>query len=229
MPRMRPVLFDLDGTLLTAHGAGRTAVEAALSDALGQPVSSEGVSFSGKTDLQILREVLGRNDLRGLDLDDLVRATGEAYRQLMLDAMRPGAATALAGAEETVDAVAAAGHRMGVLTGNIEPCAYAKLEAAGLGGRFRWGAFGSDDEDRNALPLHAARRYAAHYGERIDAAAFVLVGDTPRDIECARGVGAAVVAVATGRFSRDDLAAYNPDLVLDSLEDAGTLLAFLRG
>lgn len=226
---MRPVLFDLDGTLLTAHGAGRTAVEAALSDALGRSVSSEGVSFSGKTDLQILREVLGRHDHNGHDLDDLVRATGEVYRRLMLEAMQPGAATALPGAGAAVEAVEAAGHRMGVLTGNIEPCAYAKLEAAGLGGRFSWGAFGSDDEQRNALPAHAARRYAARYGEALDASAFVLVGDTPLDIACARGSGAAVVAVATGRYDRDALAEHEPDLLLDTLEDPEPLLAFLRG
>ena len=225
---MRPVLFDLDGTLLTAHGAGRQAVESALSDALGRPVSSEGVSFSGKTDLQILREVLALQALDGHDLDDLVRACGTAYEGLMLAAMCPGAASALPGAEAAVQAVADAGHRMGVLTGNIESCAYAKLDAAGLGGRFAWGAFGSDDEDRDRLPAHAARRYAAHYGEAVGADAFVLVGDTPRDIACARAAGAAVVAVATGRYSRDALAAHAPDLVLDSLEDARPLLAFLR-
>src|SRR5690606_32166166 len=113
---------------------------------------------------------------------------------------------------------------LGLLTGNLQPMAYLKLGRIGLGDFFPFGAFGSDHEDRNCLPEVALARAEAHTGRRYAGKDVVVIGDTPRDIECGNAVGAFTVAVATGHYDRDALASHAPDLLLDTLEGADRLL-----
>jgi phosphoglycolate phosphatase-like HAD superfamily hydrolase len=104
-----------------------------------------------------------------------------------------------------------------MLTGNLEPLAYAKVGRIGLGeSELPFGAFGSDDADRNALPAVAARRASERYGREVTTAELVVIGDTPRDIACARAAGSRVVAVTTGRYDARQLR--EADVVLDTLE-----------
>ena len=210
---MPVLLFDIDGTLYDGHGIGRTAVEATLAARAGRPVDSSAVPFSGRTDPQIFRALLAEMDLDEEHLDGALAA----YRDDMV-ARLPGArATAIPGAAEAVRRLAGAGLPVGLLTGNLEAVAYLKVEAIGLGrALFPFGAYGSDREDRNALPLVAAERAAAHLGRPVSHRELVVVGDTPLDVACARAVGAAAVAVTTGRFGADELA--DADLVLHSLD-----------
>lgn len=106
---------------------------------------------------------------------------------------------------------------MGLLTGNLEPLAYLKIERINLTAtELPFGAFGSDHADRNALPLVAAERASARYGRTVAPEELVIIGDTPRDIACARAVGATAVAVATGYFTTEELR--EADVVLDTLE-----------
>src|SRR5262249_11948131 len=116
-----------------------------------------------------------------------------------------------------------------LLTGNVEKLAHAKLRVAGIGHYFqRRGAFGSDAEDRNHLPAIAADRICQDLGLALAPDRFVVVGDTPRDINCARHFGARVVAVASGQFVADDLAAHSPDAVLNDLSDTASVLRLLN-
>ena len=219
------LLFDIDGTLYDGHGVGRRAVETTLQARVGRPVDSQAVSFSGKTDPQIFRALL---EHLGLDAAD-VPAAIDAYHADMLARLPGSKATAIAGAPEAVHRLAGAGLPVGLLTGNIEPLAYLKVEAVGLErALFPFGAYGSDREDRNALPHVAAERAAAHLGRAVDPAELVVVGDTPLDVACARAVGARAVAVTTGRFSADDLA--DADIVLHSLDalTADAVAALMR-
>lgn len=220
---MRLLLFDLDGTLLVTHGLGRRVVAGVLTDLLGRPVDPYGASFSGKTDPQIFRELLVRESATGADVDDLdstVRKALARYSRAMAERLRTAEVTALPGARALVDRLAARDDVvLGLLTGNLQPLAYAKLRAAGFpDGLFApgLGAFGDDDEDRDCLGPHALRRAGALAGRPFAGAEAVVIGDTPRDIACARAMGAAVVGVATGAYTRDDLA--EADLVLDSLD-----------
>ena len=106
---------------------------------------------------------------------------------------------------------------MGLLTGNLEPLGYGKIARIGLGpAELPFGAFGSDAADRNALPAIAAQRASAALGREVTGADLVIIGDTPRDIACARAAGATAVAVATGRHGADELA--EADVVLETLE-----------
>ena len=217
---MPVLLFDIDGTILHTHGVGRRSVEAALRDVVGATFDFSDIQFSGKTDPQIFREVLEAAARCGLDVGDVDRLAprlGRAYQREMARALADAEVEALPGAVDLVRQLASSGVEMGLLTGNLRPLAYAKIGRVGLGeAELPFGAFGSDREDRNALPAVAARRASERFGREVEHADLVVIGDTPRDVACARAVGATAVAVATGRYPADKLDA--ADLVLDTLE-----------
>ena len=209
------VLFDIDGTLLVGHGVGRAAVHRAIERVHGRTVDTSAVEFSGKTDPQIFREIAAQllGDADGASVPDLVRV----YEEEMHRTLPTARVDALPGAVGAVERTRTAGVPTGLLTGNVRPMAFGKVARIGLGeAHFPFGAYGCDDEDRNALPAVAARRAAHVLGRDVAHETLVVVGDTPRDIECARAVGATAVAVTTGRHSADDLSA--ADVVLESLD-----------
>ena len=222
---MKLLLFDIDGTLLTTNGAGRPAVESALAELVGRPISTEGVSFSGKTDPQILREVLTQNDADETLLNGRFPEVVEAFRVTMVRVFDPTGADALAGSRALVEQLHVDDRfQLALLTGNLQEMAYLKVGAIGFDEQhFPFGAFGSDHENRNELPAIAKERAIAHSGT--EPGDVVIIGDTPRDIECGHLGGCMTIAVPTGRFSYDELAEHKPDVLLDSLEDAE---AFLR-
>ena len=217
---MKLLLFDIDGTILHTHGVGREAVEEALAGVLGRPVLTDGISFSGKTDPQILDEIMARH---GLGADERAACMGDvlgAYAEVMRHRLRPEGVTVLPGIPELVAHLHAAPDvQIALLTGNVEPMAYAKLGAVGLGGYFPFGAFGSDSAHRPDLPAIAVERARAHTGRRFSGKDVVIIGDTEHDIACGRGIGAFSVGVCTGRYGRDELGRHGPDVLLDSLAD----------
>lgn len=223
---MKLLLFDIDGTLVRTNGSGRSAVENALSELVGRPVSTSGVGFSGKTDPQIMREVLGANDV---DVsDELVQDAIDVYTQAASDALRASDVTMLPGVAELLDVLHAHEEaHLGLVTGNVERMAYRKLEAVELDRFFRFGAFGSDHSDRNRLPPLAIDRAHTHTGIRFAAEHVVVIGDTGRDVECSRRSGARAVAVCTGHYDRADLATHHPDALLDDLRDTDAALQAL--
>ncbi|MFL5895270.1 MAG: HAD family hydrolase [Thermoleophilaceae bacterium] len=201
------LLFDIDGTLLRYGSAVEHAhaLISALRETYGVELADDAVTRIrpfGKTDQRIAREILEAAGLPGSEIearrDVWMRREWEIFRDIDLarlhDAAMPGAAEALARS-------ASAGHVNALLTGNIEPVAYRKLSAAGLGGWFApgQGAFGSDAEDRNELVPIALERAG-----RWPATDAVVVGDAPGDVACALAGGVRVVAL-TGHFSRDEL------------------------
>ena len=113
---------------------------------------------------------------------------------------------------------------VGLLTGNIEPGARVKLRSTGLWPLFRVGAFGSDDVDRRRLPAVARRRAHEALGHDIPFDRVTIIGDTPLDVDCARASGALAVAVATGRYTGDELSACSPDVLFPDLSDVKAVL-----
>ncbi|PAP78156.1 HAD family hydrolase [Rubrivirga marina] len=215
---MPVLLFDIDGTLLQSNGVGRQSVNAALAALAGETFDFSDITFSGKTDRQIFREVLEAGRRCGLDVSaDQADRFGELYQREMEQNLPAATVEALPGAVDLVRQLADDDAEVGMLTGNLEPLAYAKVERIGLGeAELPFGAFGSDHHDRNALPAVAAQRASERYGREVPTSELVIIGDTPRDIACARAAGALVVAVATGRFDARQLR--EADVVLDSLE-----------
>ena len=209
------LLFDIDGTLLAGHGVGRRAIEAVLA-AHGTPFDTSDVPFGGKTDPQIFGELVEAMREAGVEPPLSAEAFADAYAERMRATLPEARVEALPGAVELVRRLHGQ-HALGLLTGNLEPLGYAKIERIGLGAaEFPFGAFGSDAADRNELPAIAAARASAALGREVVGPDLVIIGDTPRDIACARAVGATAVAVATGRHSADELA--SADVVLESLE-----------
>jgi phosphoglycolate phosphatase-like HAD superfamily hydrolase len=117
---------------------------------------------------------------------------------------------------------------LGLLTGNLEQGARIKLEPFDLNKYFPSGAFGSDDEDRNKLLPYAVKRFEEMFDKRIDIEKSIVIGDTPRDVECAHIYGAVCIGVATGPYSIDELTEAKADYVLNDLSDHMNLLQSLN-
>lgn len=224
---MRLVLFDVDGTLLSASGAGRRAMHRAFLDVYGTAGPIDGYDFHGKTDPQIVRDLLAA---AGLASPAIAAREGQFFSRYLehLEAeLGDGQRVTLyPGVAAVVEALAASERCVvGLLTGNIEGGAQLKLRSTGLWSRFRLGAYGSDDPDRTRLPAVAARRAEALVGRSFSGRDVVVVGDTPLDVGCARAFGAACVAVATGRHSVVELAACQPDHVFADLSETERVVA----
>jgi phosphoglycolate phosphatase len=220
------ILFDVDGTLLTASGAGRRALDRALREVFGTAGPIDGYDFRGGTDIQIVRDLLRLAGLTSGEIAAGERRLFRRYEECLEGEIGEGAGVRLyPGVREVVEALAARDDALvGLLTGNIEPAARIKLRPTGLWPRFRVGAYGSDDPDRSRLPVIAADRARALSGQSFGGADTVIIGDTPRDIACARAYGATAIAVATGWHSREDLEAHAPDHLFPDLSDTGHVL-----
>lgn len=217
------VLFDIDGTILLTAGAGRRAILAALAEEVADLAGLERVRFDGKTDPQIvveLLEVAGRSEARE---SELVRELCQRYvRHLARELERPASRTTLMpGIPELLDRLEE--HHavvLGLLTGNVAEGAALKLRSGGIDpGRFRVGAYGSDAGHRPDLPPIATRRAASFFGREPTGAEVVIIGDTPADIACGACINARALGVATGAYSVADLAACAPHAVFENLRD----------
>ncbi len=223
------VLFDIDGTLIQTLGAGIRSMNAAFARLYQAHGALDEVAVAGRTDRAILRDAFV-----GLGIDPTVealRGLREAYfDELALELQRPAAVGrfgVLPGVPEILDALEAdRSVSTALLTGNFAAGAAIKLGHFDLWRRFGFGAFGDDHLDRRDLvPVALARAAAAG----ITPSSVVVVGDTPLDVDCAHAHGATAVAVATGPYSTDQLAAAGADLVVETLESlAGTDLVLAR-
>jgi phosphoglycolate phosphatase-like HAD superfamily hydrolase len=211
-------LFDIDGTLLNTGGAGRRAMAAAFALCHRRLDACGGFSFGGMTDRAIIRRAL-----RAIEVDDgeeAIDAVLSAYLDRLAAELSAGTTELCPGVHPLLDRIDARGRAsLGLGTGNVRAGALLKLASAGLADRFAFGGFGCDAEDRGALLRAGALRGAEAAGVSLDRCRVVVLGDTPRDIEAARAIGACCVAVATGPFPREQLAAHAPDLCCDDLLD----------
>ena len=228
---MRLVLFDIDGTLLWSDGAGRRAIHTALRAVFGT-VGPTDYWFDGKTDPQIVRDLMRIEGFPDADIDARLPALLERYvEHLHQELKRPGySPRLLPGVPELLDHLEARDDVMlGLLTGNVEPGARAKLRAVGIDpARFVIGAFGSDHEHRPELPGVAARRYIERHGRELSGDRIIVVGDTPADMKCGHAIGARAIGVATGRYSVDQLREHDPIAVFPDLSDTVAVVAAIE-
>jgi phosphoglycolate phosphatase len=225
---VRLVLFDIDGTLLLTDGAGRRAVNRALEDVFGAR-GPEDHRFDGKTDPQIVRELMRLAGHEDAVIDDrMERVFGRYVECLHEELVVPGyVSRALPGVPELLDALDARDDVvLGLLTGNLVAGARAKLTAVGIDpARFAVGAFGSDHELRGALPAVAQQRARESLGVDVPGRDVVIIGDTPADIACGRGIGARAIAVATGGFTEAELLEHAPAAVFADLTNTDDVVA----
>jgi len=222
---MRLILFDIDGTLIDSGGAGVRSLDLALKDLFSIDNGFHGISMAGKTDTQIIKEGIMKHGLSGNGTIDAVIKAYLNYlrREINNDRkhVKPGIYEVLEELKPLQDL------GLGLLTGNIEQGARIKLEPFRLNEYFPAGAFGSDDEDRNNLLPIAVKRFEELFQQKIEADNCIIVGDTPRDVECAHIYGAMCIGVATGPYSYEDLIEAGADYVVHDLSDQKTLLHFL--
>ncbi len=219
------ILFDIDGTLLSAGRAARESILAALRSVFDWDGPGDRHDFSGKTDPQIVRELvaetIGENELeRGLTTV-LEAYLGELERRLSPESVvpKPGIAQVLERLSRE------SGVTLALLTGNLERGARLKLAPPGFNRYFPFGAFGSDSADRYSLPAVAVERARRHTGRDFAGKSVVIVGDSVHDVLCGRDLGVRAVAVATGPTGVERLEAAGPDALLESFEDVERGLA----
>jgi phosphoglycolate phosphatase-like HAD superfamily hydrolase len=212
-------LFDIDGTLVDTGGAGMRALQEATHGVFG--CSGPDLDLAGSTDLGIVAHIhdhFGIVPQRGQ-----IEEFFEIYQLRLLWNLACGnfPGRILEGVAEVLEALAGRPHAtLGLLTGNTAAGAAAKLRHFKLDSYFAFGAYGSDHADRNQLGPIALARAAAHAGRAFTPAETLVIGDTPKDIACARALGARCLAVATGQFSAASLSAHGADLVVDTLDEA---------
>lgn len=202
-------------------------MERALTEVFGSPGSSE-YHYGGKTDRQIVRDLMRREGFTDDAIDAQMDQLLESYVAGLATELESGDRTMLLldGVLELLDALDREERVVvGLLTGNIETGARAKLTAAGIDpARFRVNAFGSDHELRPELPAVAQRRASELLGIDVRGNRLVIIGDTPGDIQCGEAIGARAIAVATGSYTVEQLAAYQPYALFESLANTSAVL-----
>jgi phosphoglycolate phosphatase-like HAD superfamily hydrolase len=221
---MRLILWDIDGTLVQAGEVGRDIFTEAFQAVLGRApdqVTAKALVMAGRTDPEIALEFLAAHEVEG-------ERHLPAFSAALVTALAAKAAVirdrgrALPGARDILDTLDRTdGVVQSLLTGNVQPNALLKLASFELDGYldFEVGGFGSDHHHRPSLVQVARDKAERKYGTTFDGTATVLVGDTPLDVAAGKAGGARVVAVATGPYRAEELAATGADAVLKDLRD----------
>ena len=215
MTAKRLLLWDIDGTLISTGAAGQRAIGRATATRF-KGGDLNGVEIAGRTDLGIGRQILTKYDAPVTNQS--VESFLDLYLELLAEELPLGKGRVLPGVLELLeDAVTKPDITLGLLTGNLERGARLKLERYDLWWFFAFGAFADDHHDRNELGAFALSR--AHEKTGIDFAPeqIDVIGDTGHDIACGKAFGARTIAVATGPWSREQLAEHKPDFLFDDL------------
>ncbi len=224
---MYAVLFDIDGTLLQSGGAGSAAFGETFCEVFQLTDFPEGITFAGRSDRAIAQEIMHRSGIEPSVVNWQRFYTDYCGR--IADVLAVNSGTVLPGVVELLDQLAADPHAaLGLLTGNTDFGAQAKIAAYGLTGRFAFGGYGDERTDRDDIAAdarQAAASYVATNNSKDPLCGTMVIGDTPADVRCGRSIGAFVVAVATGGSTLEELEVCKPDLLLDDLTDNVALLA----
>jgi phosphoglycolate phosphatase len=214
---VRLVLFDIDGTLIRTGGAGVKAFAQVLAMEFKTPNGADHVSFAGRTDPSIVRELFSRYR---------IEATAKNFQRFFnsyvfwLDhLLRETEGRVLPGVQEMLHGLSSLPEPPvpGLLTGNIRLGAQIKLVQFGLWDQFKTGAFGDDHEDRNEIAAVARARGEELLRRKLRGEEILVVGDTPLDIACGKAIGAKVLAVATGGCRLGQLLEHNPTWAVPDL------------
>jgi phosphoglycolate phosphatase len=233
---LRILLWDIDGTLIRSErtGAFKDYTVPMLEDVFGTAGRLPEMQVSGMTDLQIIGEALRDEGFTNEHILERIDHLRESYMTAMRKATGTGGEffQLLPGVRETLQAVADhPRYQSALLTGNIEAAAHLKMELVGLSEFFTLpGAFGDESHDRRDLPALAYERICRHLDLKLDRRQFIVIGDTPNDVDCARHFGMRSLAVGTGRlYGIEAVRACNPDALLPDFSDVNEVMLALAG
>jgi phosphoglycolate phosphatase-like HAD superfamily hydrolase len=222
----RILLWDIDGTLIrsTKIGSFKDYTIPMLEEVFGTAGCLPEMRVSGMTDLQIVGEALKHEGFTHEHIRERVHDLRESYMKAMHKFTGNGEEVfeVLPGVREVLEAVMNhPRYQSALVTGNIEPAAYLKMEIMGLADYFPLpGAFGDESHDRRDLPALAADRIRRQLQLDLAPEQFIVIGDTPNDIGCAKHFGARSLAINTGRFyALEDLTSCEPDALLPDLSN----------
>jgi phosphoglycolate phosphatase-like HAD superfamily hydrolase len=223
---MKLILFDIDGTLIWPDGSGRLAMNRALIEVVGTAGPADSLPMAGKTDWQIITELLTAAGLDRHTIEARLPACFQAIARHMAQTVRerliqvcPGVSTLLARLSAHPETT------LGLLTGNLAATAPIKLRAANLNpALFLVGAYGSDAPNRSQLPGIAVARAQALTDHTFRAKDVVIVGDTPADVTCGRHLEVTAIGVATGHHSLEAISAAGADHVFPDLTDTDAVM-----
>lgn len=224
------VLFDIDGTLLSSQDAGSRSMHEAGRELFGDAFTMDGVEIAGRIDPVIWADMAAANGIG--DAGSQHERFRAVYARCLARRLADGhEVSVLPGVRDLLEALAAAGGAtLGILTGNYRRTGRMKLEAAGLDpDGFPVSAWGCDATSRRQLPGLAMERHERVVGRRVEPGQVIVIGDTPHDVDCARAGGCRALAVASGVYARDALAAADPDLLVDDLTDTARLTGWILG
>src|SRR5437763_16853502 len=208
----RLLLFDIDGTLIHSGGAGVEALKRALKERFKIEDDLKDIEIAGMTDSGIVISILKKHKIP--TSAENVAAFLDSYVHFLSLELPRRKGKLLPGVLELLKRLKTRKHLvLGLLTGNVSRGARLKLEHYGVWHFFEFGAFADDHHDRNELGRFACARAREKHRREFAASEIDVIGDTPRDIACGKALGARTVAVATGRWSRDELAKYQPDFL----------------
>lgn len=219
---MTVCLFDIDGTLIDSHGAGMAALHEAFRTEFGIERRDESVPFSGRTDRGINTAYFASYGIDNTPAN--WTRFHSVYLRHLAETLAARNGIVLPGVVPLLDSlIGRDDFVVGLLTGNIRDAATAKLDFYGLSQYFDFGGFGDHHESRDDVAREALREAQQRVNGQTQLDRVWVIGDTPLDVECARAIGAKVIAVATGNHPIEELAATQPDLVVSDLADHAPL------
>jgi phosphoglycolate phosphatase-like HAD superfamily hydrolase len=210
-------LFDIDGTLISTGGAGARSWAHAFEKLYGVPADIGMFSEAGQTDPFVARQTFHAAIGRKPAEEELARLFAAYLYRLSEEVATSEGYRVLEGVHDLLTILADAGTMLGIVSGAMEGAARVKLARADLNRFFVFGGYGSDSEDRASLTRVAIDKASMLHGHAVDPGRVFVVGDTPRDIDAARAVGAVAVTVASGRYTEEELLAAGADHALPSL------------
>jgi len=218
------LLWDIDGTLAHSGGGGEQAVLLMIRERYQRDLGDKlPVALQGRTDTSIARDVLNYLGVPITPEEEM--RYREAYLAALPKTLPKVNSYIFPGIREALDAVHAHPEiHQGLLTGNLREGARMKLSHLGIWHYFEFGAFADDSHIRDELGPFALRRAKEKLGIDFPPERVFIIGDTPHDIACGKAIGAKTIAVATGNFSIEQLAALNPTHVFKDLSDTQALL-----
>lgn len=219
---MKLILFDIDNTLLKASKSHSFAFIEALKRVYKIKVDYEEFrryNLPGMTDQEIIFSVLTHKGMKEEVIREKIYLCMEEMNSIFPLLLQKEELIVLPGVLGLLKALEMHTQALGIVTGNLEPIAWAKLKKANMASYFNIGAFGSDGKDRGKLVKLAIERACKYYDHSFSADVVYLVGDTPRDVMAGRKAGVKTIAVATGHASKTALKQAQADLVLDNLSE----------
>jgi len=222
------VFFDIDGTLVLTNGAGKDALRVTFQEEFGVENPNVDIDYGGRTDRSIAKELFALNKL-----EPTATKFTQLYQRYLIElkshlprskgVMLPGVLPLLNRLERDGEV------SVGLLTGNIELGAIAKLAHFDIDRYFAYGGYGDHHEARDDIAKECLSKAEALLGRRFDGEQIFVIGDTPHDVTCSRAIGARCIAVCTGYASRESLVAAEPEVLIDDMSETEWLVDLIYG